>query len=86
MVDVCLPLAARAGHTMPNGLFTSTSFEDTKGFIDGPLNLNGQRTFSDQTYELDNPEGPNEGQNKRNFISLHLERKIDDVSCVNKFI
>ncbi|KAL1267468.1 hypothetical protein QQF64_032831 [Cirrhinus molitorella] len=24
---------------MPKGLFTSTNFEDTKGFIDEPLNL-----------------------------------------------
>ncbi|KAI7808693.1 hypothetical protein IRJ41_011664 [Triplophysa rosa] len=60
---------------MPNGLFTSTNFEDTKGFIDEPLNLNGQRTFSDHTYGLDHPEGPNEGQNKRNFYILMLRQK-----------
>lgn len=51
------------------------NFEDTKGFIDKPLNLNGQRTFSDHFYGLDHPEGPNEGQNKRNFYILILGEK-----------
>lgn len=39
MVDVCVPLAAKRVLIMPNGLFTSTNFEDAKGLIDEPLNL-----------------------------------------------
>lgn len=72
MVDVCVPLAARRVLIMPNGLFTSTNFEDAKGLFDEPLNLSDvAKGFSGYIYGL---EHPHEGHNKRDFL-IYLEEK-----------